>query len=266
MFDGLKAVTKFLRNATAGRYRAGVVAMLRGRSALSTKCPPSMPNDHSAGAVPAPGLSDGVPLSGRNLPVAADALLFRSDGRHRVSYRLPIPYFAFLWAPWVARRARQVERAADRGDPLPSDTPWWAPPAPISAPASESLAALCLISLLWSYGGGALSLLSLTLPYAADVYSVSNLGLATGLAVVRAGVLLALLLGPLADRLGRRRMVVAAACAHCVVVAAIGLAPTFDLYIAGHLVVRCIDTALSIAIAVLVAEIVSAGSRALALS
>ena len=210
--------------------------------------------------------NDGVPLTPRNLPVAADALLYAVDGRHRVSYRLPVPYFGFLWAPWVARRARAVERAADAGEPLPSDTPWWAPPEPITARASESLAALCLISLLWSYGGGPLSLVSLTLPYAADVYSVENSELATGLAIIRAGVLLALVLGPLADRFGRRRLVIGAACAHCVLAASIGLAPSFDSYIAGHLVLRCIDTALGIAITVLVAEIVSAGSRAVALS
>jgi AAHS family benzoate transporter-like MFS transporter len=198
--------------------------------------------------------------------VATDALISKQDGRHRVSYRLPVPYFGFLWAPWVARRARRIERAADSGGPLPSDTPWWAPPEPLTARASEALAALCLITMLWSYGGGTLSLLSLTLPYAADTYSVDNAELAAGLAVVRAGVLLALLLGPLADRFGRRRLVIATACAHCVLAAAIGLAPSFDLYIAAHLLLRCIDTALAIAIAVLVAEIVSAGSRAVALS
>jgi MFS family permease len=227
---------------------------------------PITPDQSTAGGVDAEGLTNGVPLSVRTLPVATDAVLFRRDGRHRVRYRLPIPYFAFLWAPWVDRRARQIERAADAREPLPSDTPWWAPPEPISARASESLAALCLISLLWSYGGGTLSLLSLSLPYAADTYSVGNSELATGLAVVRAGVLLALVLGPLADRFGRRRLVVAAACAHCVLAGAIGLAPSFELYIGGHVVLRCIDTALGIAIAVLVAEIVSAGSRAVALS
>jgi predicted MFS family arabinose efflux permease len=210
--------------------------------------------------------SEGAALSPRELPIAADAWLARSGGTHRVRYRLPIPYFGFFWAPWVARRARRVERAADAGAPLPTDTPWWAPPEPLTARASEALAALCLITMLWSYGGGTLSLLSLTLPYAADYYSVGNAGLASGLAVVRAGVLLALLLGPLADRFGRRRLVIAAACAHCALAAAIGVAPSFDLYIAGHLALRCIDTALGIAIAVLVAEIVSAGSRALALS
>jgi len=225
-----------------------------------------MDDRSSAGRVEAERLSDGVPLSARILPVAADAVLLKRDGRHRVSYRLPVPYFAFLWAPLVATRARQVERAADVGGPLPIDTPWWAPPEPIDARASESLAALCLISLLWSYGGGTLSLLSLTLPYAADAYSVGNRALATGLAVVRAGVLLALVLGPLADRFGRRRLVVVGAVAHCVLAGALGLAPSFELYISGHVLLRCIDTALGIAIVVLVVEIVPAGSRAVALS
>src|SRR6266516_5346290 len=225
-----------------------------------------MDDRSSAGRVEAERPRDGVPLSARTLPVAADAVLFKRDGRHRVSYRLPVPYFAFLWAPWVARRVRQVERAADAGGPLPIDTPWWAPPEPIDAGASESLAALCLISLLWSYGGGTLSLLSLTLPYAADAYSVGNRALATGLAVVRAGVLLALVVGPLADRFGRRRLVLWAAIAHCLLAASIGLLPTFELYIGAHVLLRCIDTALAIAIGVLVAELVPAGSRAIALS
>ena len=206
------------------------------------------------------------PLSAEVLPLAADAVLSPGPGGHRVTYRLPIPYFRPLWAPLVARRARRIERAADAGRALPSDVPWWAPPEPFDARTSEGLAGLCLISLLWSYGGGTLSLLSLTLPYAADAYSVGNRALATGLAVVRVGVLLALVLGPLADRFGRRRLVITAAVAHCVLAASIGLAPTFEVYIAAHVVLRCIDTALAIAIGVLVAELVPAGSRAIALS
>src|SRR5881227_415465 len=105
----------------------------------------------SSGRVGAERLGVGAPLSARTLPVAADAVLLKRDGRHRVSYRLPVPYFGLLWTSLVARRARQVERAADAGRPLPIDTPWWAPPQPIDARATESLAALCLISLLWSY-------------------------------------------------------------------------------------------------------------------
>ena len=57
-----------------------------------------------------------------------------------------------------------------------------------------------------------------------------------------------------------------ASVAHCVLAGVLGLAPTFELYIGGHLLLRCVDTALGVAIGVLVAEIVAAGSRALALS
>ncbi len=206
------------------------------------------------------------PIPARALPLTDGAAIKVEDGRHRVSYHFSIPYFGWFWAPLIARRARQIERAADSGRPLPSDVPWWAPPAPLDAKTRAALAGLCLITLLWSYGGGTLSLLSLTLPYASDVFSVDNRGLAIGLAVVRVGVLLALFLGPLADSFGRRRLVISAAVVHCGLAGLLGLAPNFELYIGGHLVLRCIDTALGIAIAVLVAEIVPAGSRAISLS
>ena len=142
---------------------------------------------------------------------------------------------------------------------------WWELPVPLDPAQRRALWALCLISLLWSYGGGFLGLLAQTLPYAADLYSVGDSSLATGLAVVRAGAVIALVLGPLADRRGRRRLVVSTAIVHCLLAATLGLAPSFEVYIAGHVVLRCVDTALSIAITVLVAELVPAGSRATAL-
>ena len=142
---------------------------------------------------------------------------------------------------------------------------WLSLPVPLDAAQRRALAALCLISLLWSYGGGVLGLLAQTLPYAADLYSVGDSELAAGLAIVRGGAIIALLLGPLADRRGRRRLVVSAAITHCLLAALLGLAPSFEVYIAGHVALRTIDTALSIAITVLVAELVPAGSRATAL-
>ena len=200
------------------------------------------------------------------LPVATDAALRRDGGRHRVSYRVPIPYFGFLWRPLIAQRARQIEAAADAGRPLPTDLPWWAPPQHLGERASAALAGACLITLLWSYGGGTLGLLSQTLPYAAETYDVGDRALGTGLAIVRAGVALALVLGVVADRFGRRAPILPLAVAHCVLSVLIGLAPSFELYIAGHVVLRCLDTALGIAIVLLVVEVVPAGSRAISLA
>jgi hypothetical protein len=120
-----------------------------------------------------------VPLPPEVLPVATDRVLVREGEQHRVSYRVPIPYFGFLWRPLVARRARRIEAAADAGRPLPSDLPWWAPPEQLDERASVALAGACLITLLWSYGGGTLGLLSQTLPYAAEIYDVGDRALGT---------------------------------------------------------------------------------------
>ncbi len=188
------------------------------------------------------------------------------DGRHAVTYRLDIPFFGWLWRPLIARRARTVERAADAGAPLPSSVPWWAPPVPQGSRATATVASACLISLLTSYGGGTGGLLTQTVPYAAHVYGVGDRALGIGLALTRVGVLLALALGLVADRRGRRGFIVAAAVVHCFVCAAIGLAPSFDLYVAGHVALRCLDTALNVSLAVLLVETTPAGNRAVTLA
>jgi MFS family permease len=179
---------------------------------------------------------------------------------------MALPYFGWVWAPLVRRRARAVERAADAGEPLPGEQPWWAPPVPLDTPAAAAVGAICLLSLVWSYAGGTGGLLTATLPYAADVYDVGDRELGIGLAIVRAGVLVALPLALLVDRRGRRRFVVTAALVHCVFAALLGLAPGFEAYVGGHLLLRCLDTALAVGLAVLLVETVPAGSRGMALS
>jgi MFS family permease len=183
-----------------------------------------------------------------------------------VRYRLALPYFGWIWAPLLRRRARAVEQAADAGAELPRDQPWWAPPTALDGSAATAVGCLCLLSLLWSYAGGTGGLLTATLPYAADVYDVGDRELGIGLAVVRAGVVAALPLALLVDRRGRRRFVVWASIAHCLLAALVGLAPSFEVYVAGHLLLRCLDTALAVGLAVLLVETVPAGSRGMALS
>jgi MFS family permease len=134
-------------------------------------------------------------------------------------------------------------------------------------PGSEAaLAGLALLSLVTSYGGGDGGLLSQSLPYAAKVFDVNDQALATGLAVVRSGLIGALLITWLADRGGRRRFVIGATVAHGALAGVLGLAPTFAVYIAGHIALRAIDVSLGIAIVVLAAELVPAGNRAITLA
>jgi len=207
-----------------------------------------------------------VRLEPEVLPLTEGASLERGVDGHAVSYRVAIPFFGLLWRPLVARRARRVEVAADAGDPLPTDVPWWAPPVPTDASTNAAVASLVLLSAVIGYAGGIGGLLTQTLPYAADVYHVTDATLGRGLAVVRGGVVLALLVGAVADRRGRRRFVIAAALAHCVLGAALGLAPSFDFYVAGHVLLRAIDVAVGVALAVLAVESSPAGNRAVTLS
>lgn len=207
-----------------------------------------------------------VALPPTALPLAEDAVLERTERGHRVRYRFELPYFALLWRPLLARRAREIEIAADAGRPLPEGVPWWAPPAPQSLRASATVAAACLISGTWSYAGGTGGLATQTLPYAADTYDVGDSELGTGLAIIRLGVLVALVLGLAADRMGRRRFILTAAVAHCLLAAVIGLMPSFAAYVGAHLALRCIDTALSIALGVLAIESVPAANRATTLA
>ena len=88
-------------------------------------------------------------------PLAADAELVQTaDGRHRVEYRLPIPYFRLLWAPMVRRRARRIGAAADAGRDLPRDRPWWAPPVEQSPAQTSAIASIAMIALATGYAGG----------------------------------------------------------------------------------------------------------------
>jgi predicted MFS family arabinose efflux permease len=143
---------------------------------------------------------------------------------------------------------------------------WWTLPEPLSPDARATLVVAAVLTAVYSYAGGTLGLLSTTLPAAGDIYGADDSLLAVGLAVVRGGVIVALLIGTLADRIGRRRVIVAAALIHCILGAAIGLAPTFGIYLGGHFALRTVDTALAIALAVIVIERVPAGSRAISLA
>jgi MFS family permease len=208
----------------------------------------------------------GRPLPDGALPLTSDARLEATPKGQRVRYRAAIPYFGWLWALPIRRRAKAIEAAADAGRPLPGRSPWWAPPVAADPETYAAIAALALLSLVTAYGGGTGGLLTQSLPYAAKVFDVGDQALATGLAVVRAGLVGALFVTWLADRRGRRRFVIGAAIAHGALAGVLGLAPTFAIYVAGQVALRSIDVALGIAIAVLAVELVPAGSRGLMLA
>jgi MFS family permease len=134
----------------------------------------------------------------------------------------------------------------------------------LSAIPADLWRAGLLFAVLGYLGTG--GMITLTLPYASDVYDASDAELGTGLAVVRVGVLLALALGVLLDTHGRARFLVHGMVAYVVIGSAIGLAPTFWVYIALFVLVRMFRTALAVALTVLVVEQTAAERRALVLA
>ena len=170
------------------------------------------------------------------------------------AYRLAVPVWAWLFhfpVKHALRRRREVYGY------------WWAPPDRIDARASTVLGLLCTVQVLDGYLG---TVLSQTLTFAADEFGHGNTAQGIVLAVVRVGVLVALASVALADRHGRRRLLLATGTASCVVTALGALSPGLWFLGGTQLLARGLSTALGILIVVLAAEEMPARSRAWAMS
>lgn len=170
------------------------------------------------------------------------------------TYRLAVPVWAWLFHFPVKRallRRRDVYGY------------WWAPPDRIDARAATVLGLLCTVQVLDGYLG---TVLTQTITFAADEFGHGNTAQGIVLAVVRVGVLLALGTVALADRHGRRRLLLMSGVASCVITAVGALSPGLWFLGATQLVARGLSTALGILIVILAAEEMPARSRAWAMS
>ena len=182
------------------------------------------------------------------------------DGRVRltetVDFRLALPYFGFLFVPAVKRLLR-------RGGGRPGHLPWWSAPDRLDAHTTTVLGALAALAVVAGYLG---TVLTQTISFAADEFGAGNRAQGVALAAVRFDVVFALVLVALADRRGRRVVLVIGTVVGCVTTAASALAPSLPWLAATQLVSRPFVTALAIAIAVVAAEEMPAGSRAYAVA
>ncbi|MYA86240.1 MAG: MFS transporter [Acidimicrobiaceae bacterium] len=182
----------------------------------------------------------------------------RDGGRYELvettTYRLAVPVWAWLFH-FPVRHALRHRRAVYAY--------WWAPPDRIDARASAVLGLLCTVQVLDGYLG---TVLSQTLTFAADEFGHGNTAQGIVLAVVRVGVLVALASVALADRHGRRRLLLATGVASCVVTAVGALSPGLWFLGATQLLARGLSTALGILIVIVAAEEMPARSRAWAMS
>lgn len=181
------------------------------------------------------------------------------DGRHRVrqtvEYRVDLPFWGWLfWFP--------LRRSLTRLDHAPKE-PWWAPPDRLDPRAASALAVLCALSVVVGYLG---TILTQTITFAADEFGAGKGAQGVALAAVRADVVAALLLVAMADRRGRRRVLLLSATVGCALTATGALAPSLWFLAGSQVASRGFVTAAAIVLTVAAAEEMPKGSRAYAVS
>ena len=184
-----------------------------------------------------------------------------ADGRRAhitqtVEFGLAIPYFAFLFVLPIRGQLKRIGGPTQR-------FPWWSPPCRLDAGASSALGVLAAVSLVAGYLN---TLLTQTIAFAADEFSASNhaQGIAGG--VVRVGGMAAFAIVALADRRGRRRLVLWTAALGVALSALGALAPSLAWLTATQFLGRPFGGALLVVIGILAVEEMPAGARAYAVS
>lgn len=170
------------------------------------------------------------------------------------SYRLAIP----VWGPLFQLPIRRALRS--RRD---SFGYWWAPPDRLDARAAMVLGLLAAAQIVDGYLG---TVLTQTISFATDEFGHGNSAQGWVLGVVRAGVLFSLVAVALADRRGRKTMLVATGIGGCVFTLLGGLSPDVWTLGGSQLIARGLSTGLGILIVIVAAEEMPARSRAWAAS
>ncbi|MCU1367361.1 MAG: putative major facilitator superfamily transporter [Ilumatobacteraceae bacterium] len=194
------------------------------------------------------------PFSTYHRTVVADGDVIRDT----TSYRLIIPWFAWLFAWPVRRTLRRREM-----NPQTGVQPWWAPPDRLDPHQSLLLGLLAAGSLVAAYTN---TLFTQTANYAAKDFDVGKFGQGMGGVAVRIGIVFALPIAFMADRLGRRKMILLAAWLAPIISASGALAPSFPVLVATQTVGRPMGLALDLLIAVAATEEMPKNSRAYAVS
>jgi MFS family permease len=182
----------------------------------------------------------------------------RPDGRHDVeettTYRLAIPVWGWLFAGPVRRAMARRQTTFSY---------WWAPPDRLSAHAATVLGLLSAVQIVDGYLG---TVLTQTLTFALDEFGRGNTTQGLVFGIVRFGVLVTLVASALADRRGRRPLLLYTGVSSCVLTVLGGLSPNIAVLGGTQLLARGLSTALGIIIAIMAVEEMPTRTRAWAAS
>jgi MFS family permease len=178
-----------------------------------------------------------------------------SEGVNQVvesfSWRLSIPFwgifFSFLIGKALPKRSK----------------PWWSPPDRLNERAARVLGILACIQVIDGYLG---SVITQTITFAADEFDHSSSAQGITLAVIRVGILISLGVLVIADKKGRRNILLLTLIISVLTTALGSLSPNFWFLGGTQLIARGLTTGMGILIGVIAAEELPKGSRAYGVS
>lgn len=168
-------------------------------------------------------------------------------------YRVVLPWFGWLFRFPV----RQV--LARTG----SHRTWWFPPDRLDATQVLVIGLLAAASMSAAFVN---TLFTQTVNFAADDFDISDTGIGIAGSVVRAGILIALPAAVVADRLGRRRVIITVAWLGPILSLLGAFAPSFVVLVATQTLARPMGIALAFLVGVVASEEMPRNSRAYAVS
>ncbi len=175
--------------------------------------------------------------------------------RQRFSYELSVPVWSWFLTPLVNRELRRPRTDGRQ--------PWWAPAERLDPRSGQVLGVLCLLAVVAGYLG---TLLSQSITFAFEEFGAGVGVQGNALTAVRVGVLVALALVALADRRGRRPVLLYSAVGGCLAAAASAASVGVWSYGTTQTISRSLSTTMFVLLLVMAAEEVPAGARAYAVS
>ncbi len=180
-----------------------------------------------------------------------------------MDFQLAVPFWGWMFVGPLRRRLRRRHRrlATSASEPPEARMPPWFPPDRLDARAAMVLATISSLSVVTGYLG---TIITQTVTFSADEFGATTGDQGTVLAAVRIGVLGALVIVALADRKGRRKLLLASIAASCVTAAFSALTTSMWTLAATQTVSRAFSTAAAILLAIVAAEEMPRSSRAYA--